>query len=274
MKKIFLPQLHPSNNLDQPALWFIFKKEEILLLCNDKNHTTIPQFTNIAALDLKMQCQYYLGIYDTMPCYVAELDEIAIAPENMLFQTIRGSDGLCHNEDLFLIASRAKQILNWDKTTKFCGCCGHTTQHSDKERAKLCSQCNTIFYPQISPVVLTLVWRKNEILLARSPHFQKDIYSILAGFVEPGETLEFTAAREVKEEVGINIKNLRYFGSQPWPFPSNLMLGFTAEYANGELVIDSVEIEDAKWFNITDLPSLPTPLSLSRKMIDAFLKAL
>lgn len=271
MKKTFLPQLHPDKNLNQPALWFIFKQDEILLLNDTINTPSIPQLGDITTLDLKIERQYYLGTYDTTPCYVVEIAEMEILPTNMLFQTLRGSYALSHEEDLFLIASRAKQILHWDKATQFCGHCGHQTHHSQKERAKVCTHCDVVFYPQISPVVLALVWRKNEILLARSPHFQKNTYSVLAGFVEPGETLEYTVRREVHEEVGINIKNLIYFGSQPWPFPSHLMLGFTAEYDFGEIVIDPVEIEDAQWFNVKKLPPLPNPLSLSRRMIDAFL---
>lgn len=276
MKKNFFPQQHPDHDPNQPALWFIFKEEEILLLQNTPNSISIPQFTDITTLDLKLQRQYYLGIYDTFPCYVAQVADIETAPTNMLFQKLRHSYPALsnlkhHNEDLFLIASRAKQILYWDKITQFCGHCGHKTCHSDKERAKLCLPCGAVFYPQISPVVLALVWRKNEILLARSPHFEKNIYSVLAGFVEPGETLEYTVAREVREEVGVSVKNLRYFGSQPWPFPNNLMLGFMAEYAEGDIVMDPVEIEDAKWFNVAQLPALPNPMSLSRRMIDVFL---
>jgi NAD+ diphosphatase len=119
--------------------------------------------------------------------------------------------------------------------------------------------------------MLALIWRKNEILLARSPHFLPGVYSILAGFVEPGETLEQTVTREIYEEVGITVKNLQYFGSQPWPFPSNLMLGFTAEYDKGELKVDPHELEDAQWFSIHHLPTLPRPQSLSRIMINHFI---
>jgi len=126
-------------------------------------------------------------------------------------------------------------------------------------------------FPHVAPVILALISRGDELLLARSPHFAPGLYSILAGFIEPGETAEQTVAREVQEEVGIQIKNIQYYGSQPWPFPSNLMIGFTAEYASGEIQIDPIEIEDAKWFNINNLPPLPTPISLSRRMIDEYI---
>lgn len=271
MKKSFLSQLHPTQSFNQLSLWFIFKSEEILLITENDNNT-VPQFIDITHLSLNIKQQHYLGTYDAVPCYAIEITEAENLPADISFQSLRTLYKLDHDEALFLIASHAKQILNWHKTTQFCGHCGYKTHPSDKERTKICSSCNALFYPQISPVVLALIWRKNEILLARSPHFQKNIYSLLAGFVEPGETLEQAVAREVKEEVGVSLKHIQYFGSQPWPFPSNLMIGFTAEYDQGEIVKDPLEIEDAQWFSINALPSLPSPISLSRQMIDAFLR--
>jgi len=270
MKQAFLPQLHPTASLNQPALWFIFRAEELLLFkAPDVN--TIPQLLDISALQLHIKQQHYLGLYGTTPCYVVEIAETQAPPSGMLFQPLRAPYYLGHDENLFLIASRAKQILHWDKTTQFCGHCGHKTQDSDKERTKICPHCAALFYPYVTPVVLALVWRKNEILLARSAHFQKGVYSLLAGFVETGETLEHAVAREVKEEVGVCIKNLQYFGSQPWPFPSNLMIGFMAEYDQGDMILDPTEIEDAQWFSVDALPPLPSPISLARRMIDKFL---
>lgn len=268
--KLFTPQLIPPLPLLQPALWFIFHNDHILL------HTTpmavkIPQCMDINAWNLAISAQHYLGMYENIPCFGIEVSQPGTLPMDMSFEQLRRSYELVNDEDLFLIASRARQILAWDKNTRFCGQCGHATIPSTTERAKLCPNCNTSVFPQISPVVLALIWRDNEILLARSAHFLPGIYSILAGFVEPGETLEQTVAREVYEEVGIQIKNLQYFGSQPWPFPSNLMIGFTAEYAAGEIRIDPVEIEEAQWFSVDNLPPLPKPISLSRRMIDAFL---
>jgi NAD+ diphosphatase len=262
MKTSFLSQLHPPIPVNQPALWFIFKNEQILLA---DNHTIPRLFTP----PLPIQHPHYLGTYNATPCYAAEVLEAAHSPSAMSFQPLRYE--LADNNDLFLIAARAKQILHWDKATQFCGRCGSSTQHSEQERAKICLHCNILTYPQIAPVALALVWRKKEILLARSPHFPAGVYSLLAGFVEPGETIEQAVAREVKEEVSIDIKNLQYAGSQPWPFPSNLMIGFTAEYDSGEIIMDPVEIEDAQWFALTKLPTLPNPLSLSRHIIEKFL---
>lgn len=269
MKTPFLSQLHPTPSDNQPALWFIFKAEEVLL-----SHTkTIPTLTDVATLQLEIKQQHYLGMYGNQPCYAAEVSAIEKLPDGMVFQSIRPPYELGPNEDFFLLASRARQVLNWGNATQFCGHCGQKTEPSPTERAKICTGCKALFYPQIAPVALALIFRGNELLLARSPHFQKGIYALLAGFVEPGETLEHALAREVREEVGISIKNITYFGSQPWPFPSNLMLGFIAEYDQGEIVMDPVEIEDARWFSIHALPPLPSPVSLSRQMIDAFLSS-
>jgi NAD+ diphosphatase len=146
-------------------------------------------------------------------------------------------------------------------------------QHSDIDRAKICKSCDHVIFPQISPVILCLIWRDNEILLARAPHFNENLYSVIAGFVEPGENLEATVAREVKEEVGVDVHKVSYFASQPWPFPSNLMIAYTAEYVSGDVVIDKTEIADAKWFSLDKLPLLPPSISLSRRLIDSFVSS-
>jgi NAD+ diphosphatase len=271
MKKIFTPQLQSPPPSTLPALWFIFKDEEILLQTQGAQ-STIPQCIDIKTLAIEYSQPLFLGFYDGLHCFAAELTETnqTPLPENFSFTFLPQSFETLQDDDLLAIATRAKQMLHWNNSTQFCGHCGKQTILSTSEPGKECPTCHTIFYPKISPVVLILLTRGNEILLARSPHFAKSFYSILAGFVEPGETAEEAAARETLEEVGIIIKNIRYFSSQPWPFPSNLMLGFTAEYASGELKPDPKEIEDAQWFNVNHLPQLPKPFSLSRKMIDTF----
>lgn len=273
MNKSFITQINPPTSLLKPSLWFIFHGEEILLH-SSSNSISIPQFVTIECFNTYIEQQLYLGTYDNTHCFTATLIKAPkILPQNTLFQHIRQSHETLNDEDLFSMISRAKQLLNWDKNTLFCGRCGQKNQLSNKERAKICSACKTMAFPQISPAMLVLIWRDHEILLARSPHFMPGIYSILAGFVEPGETLEETVMREVKEEVGINIKNLQYFGSQPWPFPSNLMLGFIAEYESGDIQFDPSELEDAQWFSLNSLPKLPKPISLSRLMIDDYLSS-
>lgn len=267
MTKPFTTQLQPPTTFTEPAYWFIFYGEELLL----KNNS-IPQFFSLNELNLIREREIYLGTYGTTPCFSVEVTQKPISlPEDMEFQHVRQAHETLEDDDLFRLISRAKQLVHWDKSTQFCGYCGHKTQVSPTDRAKICSECHSLIFPQIAPVMLVLIWRDDEILLARSPHFMPGVYSVLAGFVEPGEMLEHTVVREVKEEVGLNIKNLHYFSSQPWPFQSNLMLGFIAEYSHGEIQIDTTEIEDAQWFSIKKLPQLPKPISLSRQMIDRYL---
>ncbi|KTD43663.1 NAD(+) diphosphatase [Legionella quateirensis] len=267
----FTTHIIPPSTLTDPVLWFIFFGEEILLY-SAPGLTSIPQWMDTNFLSPYISQQLYLGVWNTTHCFALSLDKAPESlPHNTFFQHIRQAHETLNNEVLFSIVSRAKQLLNWDKNTQFCGRCGQNNQLSNKERAKICSTCSFMTFPHISPAMLVLIWRENQLLLARSPHFMPGVYSILAGFVDPGESLEQTVVREVKEEVGITIKNLQYFGSQPWPFPSNLMLGFIAEYDNGELQFDPKELEDAQWFSLDKLPKLPKPISLSRLMIDDFL---
>lgn len=271
MQNSFESYIHPPTIFSQPPLWFIFQNDEILLQ-NTYHSITIPQLSEMKSLNLAVERELFLGCHEGTPCFTAQINQTTLTslPKHLSFQPIRHSYELLDNKDFFHIITRARQILYWDKTTQFCGSCGQKTEHSLTERAKICTPCNSQVFPPIAPVMLALLWRKNEILLARSSHFSTGVYSLLAGFVEPGETLEQTVAREVKEEVGLIIKNLQYIASQPWPFQSNLMLGFIAEYESGEIIIDKNELEDAQWFHISKLPTLPKPASLSRQLIDDY----
>ena len=173
--------------------------------------------------------------------------------------------------EVFALAGRATQLLDWQRDHRFCGRCSTPTVKAPSECSMLCPNCGQQAYPRISPAVMVLVRDGERLLLARSPHFKPGVFSALAGFVEPGETLEACAKREVREEVGIEITNLRYFDSQSWPFPNSLMLAFFADYAGGELVLDPNEIEAAGWFEADNLPILPEPISISRRLIEAAL---
>ena len=169
-------------------------------------------------------------------------------------------------------AGRASQVIEWFVGHAFCGRCGAATAPSDKELARNCEACGMPHYPRVTPAVIMLVEREGSMLLARSAQFRGPFYSALAGFVEPGETLEEAVAREVAEEVGLEIDRITYFGSQPWPFPSQLMIGFTAHYAGGDIELRDSEILDAKWFAPTDeLPALPGRFSIARRLVDSFL---
>jgi NAD+ diphosphatase len=172
--------------------------------------------------------------------------------------------------ETFAQAGRARQLLHWRATHRFCGACGAPLTRHTVEHAMHCAACGQFFYPRINPVVITLVSRGEQILLAHKSGNQMPFWSLIAGFVEASETLEAAVVREIAEEVGIRVKNIRYAASQPWPFPNNLMMGFTAEYADGDLTPDGEEIEEAGWFTRDRLPPIPSRVSIARRLIDAF----
>jgi NAD+ diphosphatase len=211
-----------------------------------------------------------IGELDGRPCYAADVGqhpEIAggeAASLRAIFQLA--------GPDTFAIAGRATQLLDWQNNHRYCGKCGTPTSMKPGELAMHCPACGLLAYPRISPAVMVLVRDGDRLLLGRSPHFKPGVFSALAGFVEPGETLEQCAAREVREEVGIEIANLRYFHSQPWPFPNSLMVAFFADYAGGTITPDPNEIEAADWFRRDALPLLPDPVSISRRLIEAALQ--
>ena len=163
---------------------------------------------------------------------------------------------------------RAIHWLTWNDRLQYCSKCGDILSKVPDLMEKKCRCCSLSFFPNLSPAIMVLIQRNHQVLLARSAHFKPGIYSALAGFIDIGESAEEAVYREVKEEVGIEISKLEYFGSQSWPFPNSFMIAFKAHYLSGELAINPNEIEDAKWFDIDDLPALPSYPSISRKMID------
>lgn len=178
-------------------------------------------------------------------------------------------------EHQWLAAGRAVQIVEWARTHRFCGRCGEATEVAAGDRAMRCPSCSLLSFPRLSPAMITLVTRgepgpDQEALLARGVQWTVPMYSCLAGFVEPGESLEAAVLREVREEVGLTVRDPRYFGSQPWPFPNSLMVGFHADYEFGEIECDPSEIVDAGWYRRDELPMVPPGISIARKLIDAW----
>jgi NAD+ diphosphatase len=169
----------------------------------------------------------------------------------------------------FALAGRALQLIDWDRSHQFCGRCGSRTEARRDERVRVCPACKLSAYPRVAPAVMALVKRKSQLLLARGPHFPAGMFSALAGFVEPGESLEQCLAREVAEEVGVQISNTRYFASQSWPFPHSMMIAFVCEWSSGEIHPQAGEIEEANWFEVLQLPKLPSKISIARRLIDA-----
>ena len=177
----------------------------------------------------------------------------------------------CVSEETFSQAGQARQLVYWRKTNRFCGKCGTRLVRDGVEHAMRCPACGNLCYPRLNPAVITLVHRDDEILLAHKAQNLYPFWGLIAGFVEPNESLEHAVRREIMEEVGIRVKNIRYFASQPWPFPNNLMLGFTAEYESGTVKPDGSELDGAAWYTRDKLPKIPTRVSIARRLIDAFL---
>lgn len=267
----FIPATEPRSEIlpDTLIWWFICDRANLLTADPDSATFSLPQAATLEALGLSSQRTQFLGYLNGQPCIAAELPVGTAPPKGLAFQHLRSLHTLL-NEDLFAIAARAVQLITWDRTHQYCGHCATPMQQAEGERAKRCPKCNLRQYPRLSPAVIMLIHKGEDILLARAPRFRAGMYSVLAGFVEPGESLEETVAREVREEVGIEIKNIRYFGSQPWPFPNSLMVGFVAEYDEGAIVPDLTEIEAADWFHKSNLPPVPGRLSIARKLIDWF----
>jgi len=253
---------------DGDALLFVFRGEELLTGRDDKR--SVPPLSSLENLGLEIVFQQEVGVLRGRRCFAAEVGEDTGAPEGYVFRDLRGLWG--GDEDFFRVAGRAKQIVEWNRTHQFCGKCGTKTGPGQEEFVRKCPNCGMVYYPRLSPAAIMLVHREDELLLARSPHFPPGMYSALAGFVEPGESIEETVRREVGEEVGVELGEIRYFGSQPWPFPNSLMIGFLAEWSSGDVRIgEPDEIEDARWFHLDELPPLPPKVSIARAMIEAFL---
>jgi len=266
----FVAGIVPPAQRSDPAWWFAFMGDRLLVHV-DSSGVKVPYLRDFSELGLTIFRQQYLGRLNRHHCYSVEVPEGTVAPAGMAFEGLRQVYGRL-DENLFWIAARGVQIVDWDRSHQFCGRCGAPMEAKATERAKLCPRCGLHHFPRLAPAIIVLVERGRALLLARSRHFAKGMYSVIAGFVEPGETLEEAVVREVREEIGISIKEIRYFGSQPWPFPHSLMIGFTATYEDGEIVLDDSEIEDAGWFTRDNLPPLPGKISIARRLIDGFLE--
>ena len=254
---------------DKKGFWFIFNNNNMLYF--PKKENIIAELVSPSDIGVVTTPPLYFGTVDGIDCWTAEAQNNN-QTEDFAFKNLRELYSIL-GEDLFSVASRAMQINRWHNSTKYCSACGGELKDSETERAKICKICAKIFYPVLSPAIIVAVTKENKILLAHNNAIpDPNRYSILAGFVEPGESLEQTVAREIKEEVNINVKNIKYFGSQSWPFPHSLMLGFTAEYDSGEIKADGVEIGAADWFEAAKLPGIPPHGSISRTLIDNFIK--
>ena len=247
------------------SLAFAFAASK-LLVAGDAESPTVPLAGDIERAGLD-GTRHYLGQLDGAHCIAITLADDVPVPSGWTLAGLR-SLFLRLPEPLLAIAARAFQVVEWDRTHRYCGRCGSPTHDRKGERAKECPVCAYVAYPRISPAMMVLVTRGREVLLARANRFPGAMYSALAGFVEAGETIEDCIHREVHEEVGIDVADLRYFASQSWSFPHSLMIAYTAHYAGGKLSPDPAEIADARWFGVDALPDLPTSVSIARRLID------
>lgn len=276
MKHSFRAAVQPTPHLDLPAFWLIFRGSQ-LLVQDDGPGVALLRFPASKEPALPLQRTHYLGVLETegkpVACLAAEVGADFQPANGSAFYTLRQLFGRLP-EPLLGLAGRAVQIIDWDRTHVFCGRCGAPMEHLGHERAKSCPACGLTSYPRISPAMIVSVEREGrdgrEILLARNHRHPSGFYSVLAGFVEPGESLEECVRREVCEEVGLEIENIRYFGSQPWPFPNSLMIAFTADYASGTVRLERQELADAGWYRADALPPIPPPVSIARQLINAF----
>lgn len=265
----YIPAIIPQDSDTRPACLFIFSSSKILIK-DDSGQLSIPTSSNFNQRELLFTSRQYLGEFDGYPCYCLDADDKFVAPNDMTFKDLRGLLGQLP-QDIFLLAGRAFQIVNWNRMNKFCGKCGTLTEPKQDELAKFCPCCRSVYYPRISPAVIVAVVRDDKILLAHNRNFKPNWYSVIAGFIEPGEIFEDCVKRELAEEVGIRVKNIKYFGSQPWPFPDSLMVGFIAEYHSGEITVDGQEIDAAGWYGRDNLPARPTNSTIAGQLIEAVL---
>ncbi|HVM65439.1 MAG TPA: NAD(+) diphosphatase [Acidimicrobiales bacterium] len=252
--------LGPPGDASEEALWWCVQGNRVLVSESGALPGTAPA-DGADAL--------FLGVLGGRPCWAVEIEATATAPDGYAFTDLFSLHPLV-GEQRWAIAGRAVQLVDWARCHRYCGRCGAATVPSPGERARKCPECGLLAFPRLAPAVITLVSRGPEALLARNVNFGVAMYSCIAGFVEPGETLEEAVAREVREEVGVEVRDVRYQSSQPWPFPHSLMLGFRAEWASGDIEIEPAEIADAQWFRFDQLPQVPPGISIARRLIDGW----
>ncbi len=249
--------------------FYIFNNNSLLI----KSGSPDPVSFNLAewqTMELDHEEPILFGNIETEQYYVTEVSNTSIKIPDYQWLNLRNLVGRL-DDNSFTLCSRASQILNWKHSHRFCGRCGLPTSQHPTELARECISCSETFYPRISPCIIVLITHGNHILLARSERFKNNMYSTLAGFIEPGESAEDTLHREIYEEVAIRVKNVSYFGSQAWPFPGQLMLGFCAEYESGEIKADGNEIVDAQWFSTSSLPVIPGKSTIAGQLIRTYI---
>jgi len=257
----------PAGQSHDNAWYFVVVGQEIL--CVSENGSPRPILADeMRWLEIEKHSEIFLGRYQGRSCFAVVAS--GRAQQGYALLGLRAWLGRVA-APVFYLAGRAQQLADWERDHRFCGRCGTNMENHSVDRAKQCPGCGLMNYPRLSPSIIVLIRKGEEMLLARNANWPKGMYSTLAGFVEPGESIEQTVHREVFEEVGLRLTNLRYLGSQSWPFPNSLMLGFHADYASGDIVCQEGEIADAQWFHYSKLPGVPPVTAISRWLIDDFI---
>jgi len=261
----------PGKAGDKPSEvrgeWVLVQDQRLIVLADDEGFR-LPSGAAPAAFDGLLGEPFWLGRRRGTECWVAALPKGAPIPEGYRAETLIPMQGARLPDDLLSLGGMAMQALWWESTSGYCPRCGERMERLPGEWGKRCSRCRYEHYPHLHPAVIVLVRDGDRCLLARKAGWAPNRYALVAGFVDNGESLEGAVAREVKEEVGLDVTDIRYVGSQNWPFPSQLMVGFVATYAGGDIAIDREELEDARWFPRSALPDLPSRHSISRFIID------
>jgi NAD+ diphosphatase len=254
---------------EDDARWMVVRGSEVAICVDGGSGARFPTTRELTHTDARER-GHHLGRHDENHFFALDADEGVDLPEGYEYVALRALYPPL-GDSLWYAAGRAVQLVEWARTHKFCGRCGAPTAPVPGERAMGCSSCGLQQYPRVAPAVIMIVHRGDEMLLAQGARFPMKVFSALAGFVEPGESLEQAVRREVREEVGVTVGAVDYFDSQSWPFPNSLMIGFYAAYESGDLVLDPVEILDAGWFRSYDFPNLGGgPPSIARLLIDNF----
>lgn len=255
---------------DKPAYWFVFCKDELLLQRETEGRCTVPYGAEPPVKLAEWNTVHRLTPLEGRECRAVSIDMPVVGDERYVMTGLRASYDVLPRE-LYLKAGKGAEILYWDKNTKFCGVCGAPMKlHTDI--SKRCTNCGKEVWPQLATAIIVLVRRGDSILLVHAHNLRGKYYGLVAGFVETGETLEECVRRELMEETGVTVKNIRYFGSQPWPYPCGLMIGFYADYVEGDLYLQRSEIAYGGWFNRDKLPDIPGKVSMARMLIDAWLE--
>jgi NAD+ diphosphatase len=262
LKTTFEPAKRGTKPPEAEGHWLIVQ-DQGLLVCRSGDAFTLPGGACPVDVDGGRVAPFWLGTLDGTPCWTLPFAKGAPVPVGLARETLVPMQGTRLPDELLSLGGMAMQALWWESTSGHCPRCGTATERIEGEWGKKCPQCAYEHYPHLHPAVITLVRDGNRVLLARKREWAPGRYALVAGFVDNGESLEGCVAREVKEEVGVDVTDITYVGSQNWPFPSQLMVGFVAAYAGGDVRVDPDELEDARWFPCDALPNRPSRHSIA-----------